>query len=209
MLGEHLGTISGPTSMKSIAAVGGHARRLKRPASRSCRYSGRIGSHELLPPTARPCEPMARFYGECPQMLVSLWPLTGSRRFRADWCWKSNTGRADSSSKGVVYFETQAPSLAIAERQRPWFTTGLLILKDRLLGESLGVGLKAGRRPAWPAPQKRNLERCQVSDGLWATPSPKKAVPSPRPSPPSVSTDVQLPGPDLRAEFQRRACQKT
>lgn len=109
MLGEHLGTISGPTSMKSIAAVGG----MPTFETTASGLVGTLAGSEVTSFATYSATMRAdgSFYGECPNAGVIM-AADGVATFRATGA-GSPTPDGGFVFKGVVYFETQAPSLAM------------------------------------------------------------------------------------------------
>ena len=108
MLGEHIGTISGPTSMKAIAAVGGMPTFETTASGLAGTLAGAaVTSFASYNATMRAD---GSFYGECPNAGVIM-AADGVATFRATGC-----GNPSSDGgfvfKGVVYFEAHAASLS-------------------------------------------------------------------------------------------------
>ena len=108
MLGEHLGTISGPTTMKALPAVGG-APTFETTASG---LLGTLAGAEVVSFATYSATMRAdgSFYGECPNSGVIM-TADGVATFRATGT-GAPTEDGGMSFKGVVYFEPSAPSLA-------------------------------------------------------------------------------------------------
>ena len=108
MLGEKVGSISGPTSMKALPAVGGY------PSFETVAtgLSGTLAGAEV-PSFATYSATMradGSFYGECPNSGVVM-AADGVATFRATGI-GSPTADGGFSFRGVVYFDSAAPSLS-------------------------------------------------------------------------------------------------
>ena len=108
MLGEHLGTISGPTTMKALPAVGG-APTFETTVSG---IPGTLAGAEVVSFATYSATRRAdgAVYGECPNSGVIM-TADGVATFRATGT-GAPTEDGGMSFKGVVYFEPSAPSLA-------------------------------------------------------------------------------------------------
>ena len=108
MLGDHLGTISGATSMKAIAAVDG----MPTFETTASGLVGTLAGTEVTSFATYSATMRAdgSFYGECPNAGVVM-TADGVATFRATGC-----GNPASDGgfvfKGVVYFEAHAASLS-------------------------------------------------------------------------------------------------
>lgn len=107
MLGDHLGTIQGPTSMKAMPAIGGMPT-LETTASG---LTGMLAGSEVTSFATYSATMRAdgSFYGECPNAGVVM-TADGVATFRATGA-GNPTADGGFVFKGVVYFEAQAPSL--------------------------------------------------------------------------------------------------
>ncbi|MBQ90279.1 MAG: hypothetical protein CL441_02495 [Acidimicrobiaceae bacterium] len=108
MLGEHLGSISGPTSMKVLPALDG------RPNFETNAFglTGTLAGAEVTSSATYSASMRAdgSFYGECPNSGVIM-AADGVATFRATGI-GSPTADGGFSFRGVVYFESAAPSLS-------------------------------------------------------------------------------------------------
>jgi|TARA_B110000263_G_scaffold105662_1_gene92300 hypothetical protein len=108
MLGEKIGTISGPTTLKALPATNGNPTFETTAAG----MTGTLAGAEVqgFATYAAEMRPNGTLYGECPNAGVIM-AADGVATFRA-----TGVGRfmEDGSAvfKGVTYFETSAPSLA-------------------------------------------------------------------------------------------------
>jgi hypothetical protein len=108
MLGEKIGTISGPTTLKALPATNGNPTFETTAAG----MTGTLAGAEVQGFATYTAEmrPNGTLYGECPNAGVIM-AADGVATFRA-----TGVGRfmEDGSAvfKGVTYFETSAPSLA-------------------------------------------------------------------------------------------------
>ena len=107
MLGEHLGTINGPTFMKSITAVNG----MPTFETTASGLSGTLAGAEVTSFATYSATMRAdgSFYGECPNAGVIMAP-DGVATYRATGAGHP-TPEGGFVFKGVVYFEAQAASL--------------------------------------------------------------------------------------------------
>ena len=108
MLGEKVGSISGPTSMKAIPAVDGI------PAFETVAsgLSGTLAGTDVtsFATYSAAMRDDGSFYGECPNSGVIM-AADGVGTFRATGI-GSPTADGGFAFKGVVYFESAAPSLS-------------------------------------------------------------------------------------------------
>ena len=108
MLGEHIGTITGPTSMKAVTAVGG----MPTFETTASGLSGTLAGADvtMFASYSATMKADGSFYGECPNAGVIMAP-DGVATFRATGC-----GNPSSDGgfvfKGVAYFEAHAASLS-------------------------------------------------------------------------------------------------
>ena len=108
MLGDKVGSISGPTSMKAIAAVNGSPTFETTASGLTGTLAGTdVTSFATYSATLRAD---GSFYGECPNAGVVM-AADGVATFRATGI-GSPTADGGFSFRGVVYFETTAPSLS-------------------------------------------------------------------------------------------------
>ena len=111
MLGEKLGTISGPTTLKALPATNGNPTFETSAAG----LSGTLAGAEVqsFATYAAEMRPNGTLYGECPNAGLVM-AADGVATFRATGVGKF---MEDGSAvfKGVVYFETSAPSLAAVD----------------------------------------------------------------------------------------------
>ena len=108
MLGEKVGSISGPTAMNALPAVNGS------PSFETV-ASGLSGTHAGTDVTSfatysATLRADGSFYGECPNSGVIM-AADGVATFRATGI-GSPTADGGFSFRGVVYFESTAPSLS-------------------------------------------------------------------------------------------------
>ena len=107
MLGEKIGSISGPTVMKALPAVNGSPS-FETSATGSGTLAGaEVNSFATYSSTMRAD---GSFYGECPNSGVIM-AGDGVATFRATGI-GSPTAEGGFSFRGAVYFDTTAPSLA-------------------------------------------------------------------------------------------------
>ena len=108
MLGEKVGSISGPTSMKTLPAVNGSPS-FETVASG---LSGTLAGVEVTGFATYSATMRAdgSFYGECPNSGVIM-AADGVATFRATGI-GAPTGDGGFSFRGVVYFDSAAPSLS-------------------------------------------------------------------------------------------------
>ena len=108
MLGEKVGTISGPTSLKALPATNGNPTFETSAIGLTGTLAGAdVQSHATYSAELRP---NGTLLGECPNAGIVM-AADGLATFRATGIGRfTEDGGADF--KGVVYFETSAPSLA-------------------------------------------------------------------------------------------------
>jgi hypothetical protein len=108
MLGSHVGSISGPTSMKSISAVNG----MPTFETTASGLSGNLAGAEVTSFATYNATMRAdgSFYGECPNAGVIM-TADGVATFRATGIGHP-TAEGGFAFKGVAYFEAHAASLA-------------------------------------------------------------------------------------------------
>ncbi len=108
MLGEKVGSLSGPTSMKALPAVGGY------PSFETVAtgLSGTLAGTEVTSFATYSATMRAdgSFYGECPNSGVVM-AADGVATFRATGI-GSPTDDGGFSFRGVVYFDSAVPSLS-------------------------------------------------------------------------------------------------
>ena len=108
MLGNNVGSISGPTTMKALPAVGGYPSFETVASGLSGTLAGaEVASFATYSATMRAD---GSFYGECPNSGVIL-AADGVATFRATGI-GSPTPEGGFSFRGVTYFDTCAPSLS-------------------------------------------------------------------------------------------------
>ena len=108
MLGEKVGSLSGPTSMKALPAVGGYPSFETVASGLSGTLAGaEVTSFATYSATMRAD---GSFYGECPNSGVVM-AADGVATFRATGI-GSPTADGGFSFRGVVYFDSAAPSLS-------------------------------------------------------------------------------------------------
>ena len=108
MLGEKVGSISGPTAMKALPAVNGSPSFETVASGLSGTLAGTdVTSFATYSATLRAD---GSFYGECPNSGVIM-AADGVATFRATGI-GSPTADGGFSFRGVVYFESTAPSLS-------------------------------------------------------------------------------------------------
>jgi|TARA_B110000438_G_C15515864_1_gene521958 hypothetical protein len=108
MLGEKVGSISGPTSMKALSAVNGSPSFETTASGLSGTLAGtEVSSFATYAATMRAD---GSFYGECPNSGVIM-AADGVATFRATGT-GAPTADGGFSFRGVAYFEAAAPSLA-------------------------------------------------------------------------------------------------
>ena len=108
MLGENVGSLSGPTSMQALPAVGGYPSFETVASGLSGTLAGaEVTSFATYSATMRAD---GSFYGECPNSGVVL-AADGVATFRATGI-GSPTADGGFSFRGVVYFDSAAPSLS-------------------------------------------------------------------------------------------------
>ncbi|HAQ24084.1 MAG TPA: hypothetical protein DCR10_11085 [Acidimicrobiaceae bacterium] len=108
MLGEKVGSISGPTAMKALPAVNGSPSFETTASGLTGTLAGaEVTSFATYSATLRSD---GSFYGECPNSGVVM-AADGAATFRATGI-GSPTADGGFSFRGVVYFETSAPSLS-------------------------------------------------------------------------------------------------
>ena len=108
MLGEKVGSIKGPTSMKALPAVNGSPSFETNAAG----LSGTLAGAEVMSFATYSATMRAdgSFYGECPNSGVIM-TADGVATFRATGT-GAPTADGGFSFRGVAYFETAAPSLS-------------------------------------------------------------------------------------------------
>ena len=108
MLGEKIGAISGPTTLKALPATNGNPTFETTAAGLTGTLAG--ADVQGFATYAAEMRPNGTLYGECPNAGVII-AADGVATFRATGVGKF---MEDGSAvfKGVVYFETSAPSLA-------------------------------------------------------------------------------------------------
>ncbi|HBU75079.1 MAG: hypothetical protein CL447_02230 [Acidimicrobiaceae bacterium] len=108
MLGEHIGTITGPTSMKAVTAVGG----MPTFETTASGLAGTLAGADVTSFATYGATMKAdgSFYGECPNAGVVM-AADGVATFRATGC-GNPTSDGGFIFKGVVYFEAHAASLS-------------------------------------------------------------------------------------------------
>ena len=108
MLGEKVGSVTGPTTMKALPAVNGAPSFETVAAGMSGTLAGtEVTGFATYSATMRAD---GSFYGECPNAGVVM-AADGVATFRATGT-GSPTAEGGFSFRGVAYFETAAPSLS-------------------------------------------------------------------------------------------------